>query len=163
MPNDTILKDLNTALQMELTAAHQYQLHAHVLDDWGLDKLAAQMREEFAEENAHSDRFLERIFDLGGEPEMAFANTPRIAKSLADMFRSDLEDEKQAVAFYTRASKAAYEADDLATKALFEEIAIDEVGHANWLDQQLGLLDRLGEERYASKQISGGASEDDDG
>ncbi len=49
MTNETTLKNLNTALQMELTAAHQYQLHAHVLDDWGLDKLADQMREEFAE------------------------------------------------------------------------------------------------------------------
>ncbi|MCM2563193.1 bacterioferritin [Lutimaribacter sp. EGI FJ00013] len=146
---------------MELTAAHQYQLHAHVLDDWGLDRLAAQMREEFAEENEHSNRFLERIFDLGGEPEMGFANTPKIAKSLSDMFESDLKDEKEAVAFYTRASKNAYEADDLASKALFEEIAIDEVGHANWLDQQLGLIERLGEERYASKQISGGAADEE--
>ena len=161
MSNDSVLKDLNTALQMELTAAHQYQLHAHVLDDWGLDRLAAQMREEFAEENEHSNRFLARIFDLGGEPEMGFANTPKIAKSLTDMFQSDLDDEKEAVAFYTRASKNAYEADDLATKALFEEIAIDEVGHANWLDQQLGLIERLGEERYASKQISGGEADDE--
>ena len=73
MANETVLKHLNTALQMELTAAHQYQLHAHVLDDWGIDRLAAKMREEFAEETVHSNRFLERIFDLGGEPEMAFA------------------------------------------------------------------------------------------
>lgn len=161
MANDSVLKDLNTALQMELTAAHQYQLHAHVLDDWGLDKLAAQMREEFAEETEHSNRFIERIFDLGGEPEMAFANAPKIAKSLTDMFQSDLDDEEEAVAFYTRASKNAYEADDLASKALFEEIAIDEVGHANWLGQQLGLIDRLGEERYASKFMSAGEEADE--
>ncbi|SDO59203.1 bacterioferritin [Lutimaribacter pacificus] len=161
MANETVLKHLNTALQMELTAAHQYQLHAHVLDDWGIDRLAAKMREEFAEETVHSNRFLERIFDLGGEPEMAFANTPKIAKSLTGMFQSDLDDEKEAVAFYTKASKDAYEANDLASRALFEEIAIDEVGHANWLDQQLGLIDRLGEERYASKYMSAG--EDDEG
>ncbi|MDQ2093884.1 bacterioferritin [Rhodalgimonas zhirmunskyi] len=160
MPNDTVLKNLNTALQMELTAAHQYQLHAHVLDDWGLDKLAAKMREEFEEETGHSNRFLERIFDLGGEPEMAFANTPKVSKSLTDMFQSDLDDEKDAVKFYTQASKQAYEADDLASKALFEEIAIEEVGHANWLDQQLGLIDRIGEERYASKYISGDEEEE---
>ncbi|THH34496.1 bacterioferritin [Aliishimia ponticola] len=158
MSNDTTLKNLNTALQMELTAAHQYQLHAQVLDDWGLDRLAAKMREEFAEELGHSDRFMTRIFELGGEPEMAFAAPPKVAGSLSEMFSSDLKDEKEAITFYTRASKAAYDADDLASKALFEEIAIDEVGHQNWLDLQLSLLDRLGEERYASKFV--GAAEE---
>jgi bacterioferritin len=31
---------------MELTAIQQYRLHTHVLDDWGLDRLAERMREE---------------------------------------------------------------------------------------------------------------------
>jgi bacterioferritin len=58
MSNDATLKNLNKALQMEVSAAHQYQLHGHVLEDWGLDKLAAQMREEMTEEIGHSDQFL---------------------------------------------------------------------------------------------------------
>lgn len=159
MANETVLKNLNTALQMELTAAHQYQLHAHVLDDWGLDMLAAKMREEFAEETGHADRFLARIFALGGEPEMAFAQTPHLSASLKDMFEADLTDEKDAITFYTQASKAAYDADDLASKALFESIAIEEVGHKEWLELQLSLLDRIGEERYASKHVSANDAE----
>ncbi|QDC08173.1 bacterioferritin [Oceanicola sp. D3] len=156
MSNDTTLKNLNTALQMEMTAAHQYQLHAHLLDDWGLDLLAAQMREEFAEELGHSDRFLARIFELGGAPEMGFAETPKVASSLQDMFSSDLKDERDAIAFYTEAARAAWDAGDLASKALFEEIAIDEVGHQNWLDLQLGLMERLGLQAYTTKFVSGG-------
>jgi len=161
MTNETTLKNLNTALQMELTAAHQYQLHAHVLDDWGLDKLADQMREEFAEETEHSNLFLERVFELGGEPEMAFAATPKIAKSLQDMFAKDLKDEKEATAFYTKAAKAAYEAGDLKSKKLFETIAIDEVGHQNWLELQLSLIERIGEQNYASKYVSAGEAEEE--
>ena len=46
MNNDQTMKNLQKALSMELTAAHQYQLHAHVLDDWGLNILSAKMREE---------------------------------------------------------------------------------------------------------------------
>jgi len=38
------LENLQKALSMELTASHQYLLHAHLLDDWGLDKLAEKMR-----------------------------------------------------------------------------------------------------------------------
>ena len=157
MNNDTTLKNLNTALQMELTAAHQYQLHAHVLDDWGLDKLAEKMREEFAEETEHSNLFLERMFELGGGPEMAFASTPKIAGSLKDMFNMDLVDEREATDFYTKAAKSAYEAGDLKSKRLFETIAIDEVGHQSWLELQLSLLERIGEQNYASKYVSAAA------
>ncbi|MCV2894729.1 bacterioferritin [Lentibacter sp. XHP0401] len=160
MSNETILKHLNTGLQMELTAAHQYQLHAHVLEDWGLDKLAETMRGEFEEELGHSSRFMTRILELGGEPEVGFAATPKAAATLKAMFEADLKDEKEAIVFYTKASKAAYEADDLATKALFEEIAIDEVGHRGWLELQLSLIERIGEQRYASKFV--GASVGDE-
>ena len=59
------------------------------------------------------------------------------------------------------AAKAAYEADDLASKALFEEIAIEETGHKEWLELQLSLLDRLGEQRYASKYVTAGETEED--
>ncbi|WP_417244424.1 ferritin-like domain-containing protein [Celeribacter sp.] len=82
---------------------------------------------------------------------MAFATTPKVAKSLQDMFNMDLADEKEATEFYTKAAKAAYEAGDLKTKRLFETIAIDEVGHQNWLELQLSLIERIGEQNYASK------------
>jgi len=55
MAHEKTLKNLQKALSMELSAAHQYQLHAHVLDDWGIDRLAAKMREEFQEELEHSN------------------------------------------------------------------------------------------------------------
>ena len=45
MSNNATVENLNKALQMEMSAAHQYQLHAHVLDDWGLNLLADKMRE----------------------------------------------------------------------------------------------------------------------
>ncbi|AJE45373.1 bacterioferritin [Celeribacter indicus] len=161
MSNETTLKHLNTALQMELTATHQYQLHAHVLEDWGLDLLAAKMREESSEETGHSNRFLERIFELDGEPEMAFNATPKVAKSLRNMFEMDMADEKEAIDFYTKAAKDAFAADDLKTKRLFESIAIDEVGHKNWLDLQLSLIERIGEQNYASKYVSGADAGED--
>lgn len=161
MSNETILKYLNTALQMELSAAHQYQLHAHVLDDWGLDILAEQMRGEFSEEVDHSNRFMTRIFELGGVPEVGFANTPKAAGSLHAMFTDDLKDEKEAIRTYTEASKLAYESNDLKSRALFEEIALEEEGHKEWLELQLSLLNRLGEERYAFKYVSAGADSGD--
>jgi bacterioferritin len=37
------ISNLQTALAMELSAVHQYMLHAHVLQDWGMDKLATKL------------------------------------------------------------------------------------------------------------------------
>ena len=151
------LKNLQTALSMELSAATQYLLHAHVLDDWGLDKLADKMREEMQEELGHAGRFVDRILFLGGDPVMTPEKTPVRAKTLKEMFETDKADEKNAISFYTSAARAAYETDDIGSRALFEEIALDEEGHWGWLDLQLDLLERMGEPAFVSKYMSADA------
>ena len=159
MSNDPTLSHLNQALKMEMTAAHQYQLHAHVLDDWGLGILADQMRKEMQEEIGHSDRFIERILFLKGDPEIAFATAPRRSASLLDMFKSDLADEEEAIAFYTKAAKAADEAGDIGSRVLFEEILLEEEGHKSWLELQIDLIDRLGEGAYSAKHLTVGETD----
>lgn len=154
MSNSIAVDNLNKALQMEMSAAHQYQLHAHVLDDWGLTKLADKMREEQAEEIGHSDLFIERILFLKGTPEIAFAKQPMPAATLADMFKADLADEEEAIDYYVKAAKQAYDANDVGSRALFEKIALDEEGHKAWLELQLELLERLGERAYSAKLVS---------
>jgi len=164
MSNENILEDLQSAVKMELTATHQYQLHAHVLDDWGLGKLARKMRAEMTEELGHSDAFLERIMFLGGEPAVALAKAPRKASSLKDMFEMDLADENEAIAFYTRAATNAGTVGDIGSRVLFERIALDEEGHKSWLELQLSLLDRLGEQAFSAKyaEIGEDAADGDD-
>lgn len=148
------LENLQTALTMELSAATQYLLHAHVLDDWGLDKLAAKMREEMQEELGHAGRFIDRILFLGGDPVLTQQKTPIRAKSLKEMFEIDKADEREAIDFYTRGARMAFEADDIGSRALFEEIALDEEEHWAWLDLQLDLLERMGEPAFTSKYMS---------
>lgn len=154
MSNKTTIGNLNKALQMEMTAAHQYQLHAHVLDDWGLNLLADKMREEQAEEIGHSDIFIERILFLKGTPEIAFAKPPKRAENLQEMFKADLADEEEAIEFYLTAAGQANEVNDVGSRMLFEQIAIDEEGHKAWLELQLELINRLGEQAYSAKLVS---------
>ena len=155
MSDDTTLKHLQKALSMELTAAHQYQLHSHVLDDWGLDKLAAQMREEMQEELVHSNLYIERILFFNGRPELGFYKNPVQADALVNMFRSDLADEEEAIEFYTAAAQHAASVGDIGTRTLFEKIVLEEEGHKSWLELQLSLLERLGEKTFSSKYVSG--------
>jgi len=147
------IENLQTAVSMELTAMHQYQLHAAVLDDWGLGLLATTMREEMHEELEHSNAFLARALFMNGCPELTLAKTPVPAESLQQMFESDLADEKGAIAFYTTASVQATEDGDIGARTLFERIALEEERHFSWLELQLDLLKRMGEPAYIAKHV----------
>ena len=123
MTNQTrSVENLQKALAMEMTAIHQYLLHAHVIEDWGLDALAEKMREEMNEELGHAGRFIDRILYLQGDPVIEAAKPPKRAEALGDLFAADLEEEKGAIAFYAEAAKAADEDRDIGTRVLFEEI-----------------------------------------
>jgi bacterioferritin len=154
------LKNLQTALAMEMTAVNQYLLHAHVLEDWGLDALAEKMRAEMTEELGHAGRFIDRILYLGGDPEIVASKTPKRAKSLEDLFEADLKEEKGALEFYSEAAVAASDDRDIGTRILFEGIILDEEGHADWLSRQLALLERMGEPAYMARHM-GDATKDE--
>lgn len=154
MSREKSIENLQKALSMELTASHQYQLHAAVLEDWGLDLLAKRMREEMQEELGHSDEYLNRILFLKGEPQLTFDKTPVRAESLQAIFKTDMEDEKEAIEFYTKASQQASADSDIGTRQIFEKIVLDEEGHMAWLELQLDLIERMGEAAYIAKHMS---------
>ena len=65
-----VVEYLNKGLRSELTAISQYWLHYRLLDNWGLNGLAKQWREESIEEMRHADRFIDRIIFLEGFPNL---------------------------------------------------------------------------------------------
>ena len=153
------IENLQTALAMELTAVNQYLLHAHSLEDWGLDKLAARMREEMQEELGHAGKFIDRIMFLGGTPELSPTRTPKMAKTLEGLFEDDKKEEQGAIEFYSKAARDAAESNDIGTRTLFESIVMDEEGHWDWLDRQLATLSRMGEPAFMSIYMSGESAE----
>ncbi len=148
------IDNLQKALGMELGAVHQYMLHAHVLEDWGLDRLAAKMRAEMQEELGHAQEYTRRLMFLGADPEVKAAKVPQRAQKLADMFKADLADEEEAIRFYTSAAATAAEAGDIGSRTMFERIVLDEEGHKAWLELQLSLIGRIGEQAYIAKHMT---------
>lgn len=148
------LENLQTALSMELSATHQYLLHAHVLEDWGLETLAAKMREEMHEELGHAGNFIERILFLDGNPVVTEQKPATKSDTLKELFEADLADERDAISFYTQAANAAREDNDVGTLDMFQRITLDEEGHMDWLKQQLELVRRIGEPAYIAQHMS---------
>ena len=147
------IENLQTALSLELTAIQKYLLHTHVLDDWGLDRLADRMREEMSEELGHAGRFIDRILYLEGMPKVEAAKAPVQAQGINALFRADLAEERGAVQFYTQAAQDAAKDNDIGSSRLFEDVAIEEEGHVDWLTRQMGLLEKMGEPTYMLAQM----------
>jgi bacterioferritin len=57
------------------------------------------------------------------------------------------------VQFYTQAARDAANDSDIGTSRLFEDIAIEEEGHVDWLTRQMSLLEKMGEPTYMLSQM----------
>jgi bacterioferritin len=146
--SEKVIARLNEALFLELGAVNQYWLHYRLLDDMGYTRLAAKERKESIEEMGHADRLIARIIFLEGHPNLQTLAPLRIGQSLREILEADLAGEYDAIKSYTRSREICDEEGDYVSMNLFDELLKDEEGHADFLETQISLLDRLGEERY---------------
>ncbi|MCO5147552.1 MAG: bacterioferritin [Aquamicrobium sp.] len=143
-----IIERLNEALFLELGAVNQYWLHYRLLDDWGYAKLARKERAESIEEMHHADRIVERIIFLEGHPNLQKVGPLRIGQNVKEVLEADLAGEYDARTSYKKSRELCDELGDYVTMALFDELLKDEEGHIDFLETQLELLGKIGEERY---------------
>lgn len=146
--DERIIERLNEALFLELGAVNQYWLHYRLLDDWGYAKLARKERAESIEEMQHADRLVERIIFLEGHPNLQKVGPLRIGQNVKEVLEADLAGEYDARTSYKKSRELCDELGDYVTMALFDELLKDEEGHIDFLETQLELLGKIGEERY---------------
>ena len=143
-----VIDYLNRALRSELTAVNQYWLHYRLQEDWGFGKIAKKSREESIEEMHHADKLIERIIFLEGHPNLQKLDALRIGETLRETLAADLAAEHDARNLYIEARDHCETVKDYATKDLFEHLIADEEGHIDYLETQIHLYERLGQERY---------------
>lgn len=144
-----VIEYLNAALRSELTAVSQYWLHFRLQADWGLAKMAKKSREESIEEMNHADKLIDRIIFLEGHPNLQKLDPLRIGETPKETLEADLAGEQDALTLYNEARNHCESVGDHVSKALFEELIADEEGHVDFLETQLDLYARLGEQGYA--------------
>jgi len=151
--NPKVLRCLNEALKGELTAINQYFMHASMCKNWGYERMAKKQREESIEEMKHAEELIERILFLEGLPNMTDLHPIKVGKNIKDQLVNDLALEMQASQQLNGAAKTSVEAGDNGSRELFEKILVDEEGHIDWLEGQLGMIQEMGLEMYLSQQM----------
>ena len=147
---------LNKALKLELTTVNQYFLHARILKDWGLNRLAKIEYDESIDEMKHADEIIERILFLGGLPNVQDLDMVYIGENVKELLECDLRAEHRAHPVYKEAIAYFEQIQDYVSRDLFTRILASEEDHIDHLETQLGLIDRIGVELYTQTQIKEG-------
>jgi bacterioferritin len=150
-----IVELLNEVLTGELTAINQYFIHAKMCANWGVLELAKKVREESIDEMKHAEQLIDRILYLDGIPNLQRLSKLNVGETVSEQFTADLELEKLAIERLNRGVALCRELGDNGTRELLEGILVSEEEHADWLETQLDLVQRIGEPGYVAERLGG--------
>ncbi|WP_214365312.1 bacterioferritin [Pseudonocardia sp. H11422] len=148
-----VIELLNQQLTSELTAINQYFLHAKMQANWGYTKLASYTRDESMDEMRHAERITDRILFLEGLPNYQRLFQLRIGQTVREQLQADLAIELEVVERLRPGIKMCREKGDITTANLLEEILADEEHHIDYIETNLELIDRLGEQLYLAQLV----------
>src|SRR5690606_8333821 len=150
-----VIEHLNKSLLNELTAINQYFLHARMYRNWGYAELAEHEYKESIDEMKHADRLIERILFLDRLPNLQQLCKLLIGESPREALDCDLRLEMAAVPDLKTGIADCERLGDYVSRELLEDILESEEEHIDWLETQLGLIDKLGEVAYLQTKVEG--------
>lgn len=148
-----VIKHLNKILYNELTAINQYFLHARMYKNWGLTELAEHEYHESIDEMKHADKLIERILFLDGLPNLQNLGKLMIGENPREVVQCDLKLEEKAIPDLRDAIEHCEKVRDYASRDLLRSIIVSEEEHVDYLETQLSLMDRLGDQLYLQSKI----------
>lgn len=149
-----VLDILNKVLVSELTAVHQYLLHAALCKHWGYGRLHEHFSHLAQEEVSHSSGLIDHILYLGGSPEMGRLDAVAAGKKVSELFSADLVFEREDADALRQGIAHCAKVGDFTTRHRLEDMIIDTEEHIDWFETQLRTIEQVGEDRYLAEQLT---------
>jgi bacterioferritin len=148
-----VIEFLNQVLRSELTAVHQYLLHAALCKNWGYARLHHHYSHLANEEVSHSSGLIDHILYLDGTPDVEHLDTIAQGRDVAGLMTADLEFEQEDAEMLRKAIAHCAKVGDFTTRHILEHMIVDTEEHIDWFETQLRVIKQVGAERYLSEQI----------
>jgi len=152
--NTEVVKLLNALLTTELRAINQYFLDSKLASHWGLHRLAEEYRDASFEEMRDAEQLMDRILLVGGLPNLQRVDPFATGETVPEQLRLAGELEEKAVGQLHDAINGAEAAQDQATALMLRNMLLEEEAQLDWIEAQLGLIERVGEANYLSQKMN---------
>lgn len=152
--NSKVIDLLNKQLTLELTSMDQYLAHSKMYEDWGINKLHEKLSHEHEEELDHAKSLIERILFLEGKPDTISREPVMIGSNVEEMLKNDLAAEYTVAESLRSIIEVCEQERDYVSREILEALLNDtETDHIYWLEQHIGLIDKVGIANYIQSQM----------
>lgn len=148
-----VIQLLQAQLKNELTAINQYFVHYRMFKHWGFERMAKKEHDESIGEMKHADALIERLLMLDALPNLQDLGKLLIGETLIEALQCDLQSERTAQATVKDGIAQAELSRDFVSRAILERILDDTEEHIDFLETQLDLVGKLGEQNFLQSQL----------
>ena len=153
-----VIEHLNAQLKNELTATNQYFLHYRMLRHWGFHRLAGKEYDESIGEMKHADRLMERLFMLGGLPNLQDLGKLLVGENVPEILDCDLRSETGLQTTLKEAIAHCESVRDYVSRDVLQGILDDTEEHIDYLETQIDLIAKVGLPNYLQSQMGEASS-----